>query len=140
MVYETKSYGLKVNKSKCVSNVDQDMKEFPWLGYLLNTENLDVYLDIGTPKDIKSSVITRFAQNSGDKLCTDCMMSIKSQHSDILFDSRFNSRKAINRNLYNNFYVAALRIETQVAATSKGTNDDFLFRKSYLFLYTFYYV
>ncbi|KAI8073538.1 hypothetical protein BDF21DRAFT_73308 [Thamnidium elegans] len=131
MIYETKKYGLKVNKSKCVSNVDQDMNEFPWLGYLLNTENLDVYLDIGQPNDIKSSVKTSFVQNPGNKLYTDCIMSIKSQYSDILFNSKFNSPNAISRNLYNNFYVAALRMETQATALSKGviksSNDDFLF-------------
>ncbi|GAA5806718.1 hypothetical protein MFLAVUS_000066 [Mucor flavus] len=63
MIHETKTYGLKVNR------------KFPWLGYLLNTENLDVFSDIGKPKDIKSSVTTRFARNPANKLYVDCVIN-----------------------------------------------------------------
>ncbi|CEI97026.1 hypothetical protein RMCBS344292_11169 [Rhizopus microsporus] len=46
MVTGLADYGITVNEEKCLSNLEDDMDEFPWLGYRFNTRNLNVHLDL----------------------------------------------------------------------------------------------
>ncbi|KAI9364614.1 hypothetical protein BD770DRAFT_150466 [Pilaira anomala] len=105
--------------------------KFSWIGYLLNTKTLDVYLDLPKPADIQSFVTTAFSGHPGEQLYAGCVRSIKLQFSPILMDGQFNCKETLTRNLYENFFSAALKMETQTTSLGKSiisfTNQDFLF-------------
>jgi|JXWR01.1.fsa_nt_gb hypothetical protein len=67
---ELPSYGVEVNQDKCFSNLDQDIKEFPWLGYLFNTKNLDVHINVTSYAflDIQSGTTVEYSKQPGKAL------------------------------------------------------------------------
>ncbi|CAO3702562.1 unnamed protein product [Rhizopus stolonifer] len=125
MTLELPKLGINVNQDKCLSNLEDDIEEFPWLGYLLNTKNLDVHIDVSnsTYNDLQSSSYINYSMQPGKALFVSQIKSIKHKIQDILVDSRFNSRDSIIRNLNDNFYITAKRLEiqtTKLAGSSHG--------------------
>ncbi|KAG1640946.1 hypothetical protein G6F44_006326 [Rhizopus delemar] len=122
MITELPSYGVEVNQDKCFSNLDQDIKEFPWLGYLFNTKNLDVHINVTSYAflDIQSGTTVEYNKQPGKALFFSQMRSIKHKLQDILVNPSFNSRPAIIRNLHDNFYIAARKLEIHVSKILKS--------------------
>ncbi|KAG2208288.1 hypothetical protein INT47_006144 [Mucor saturninus] len=113
LIHEIRMFGLRVNTDKCVSNIDDPIEEFSWLGYVFNTENLDVHLNLPNfiNSDVESMVTTEYSKHPGKALLRSCVSAIKGQYHDILMNSSMNSKQAIVRNLYELLYIAALKTE-----------------------------
>ncbi|KAG0748862.1 hypothetical protein G6F57_003036 [Rhizopus arrhizus] len=144
MITELPSYGVEVNQDKCFSNLDQDIKEFPWLGYLFNTKNLDVHINVTSYAflDIQSGTTVEYSKQPGKALFFSQIRSIKHKLQDILVNPSFNSRPTIIRNLHDNFYIAARKLEIHVSRILKSPggryNAKFIFGKrkfAYALLY-----
>ncbi|CAO0803249.1 unnamed protein product [Mucor circinelloides] len=115
-------FRVSVNKDKCVTNLDNDMPEFSWLGMIFNTKTLNVHIDKSKRQktDVTSLMTVEYSRKPSKMLLNSGVRAIKSKFYDILMDSEINSKQSISRNLYDNFEFAALKIECQVKALSNS--------------------
>lgn len=89
--------------------------------------------------DIESMITTEYSRHPGKSLLESCVRykekyytlhepnrlensAIKGRYHDILMDSNMNSRPAIIRNLYELFYIAAMKTEAHSTRLSKSIN------------------
>lgn len=113
---------LFIKKEKSSSNLTEDVEEFVWLGYRINSQTLDVSLD--QPQDylnnMKDSITTNYGSNPGRSLYTSCISDIRSKMFPILMDIEFNSKETVLKNLYDNFRIAAAKLESRTSNIAKS--------------------
>ncbi|OBZ91371.1 Telomerase reverse transcriptase [Choanephora cucurbitarum] len=122
MTTDILDFGFSVNKSKCVSNLEQDVDEFSWLGYKFNTKNLDIYIDTTRRRKqrVSSLLTVEYTRHPAKALLNTAVRTIKANFHPLLMDSTLHTKEAVKRNLYENFLFAALKMEGQLKALSKS--------------------
>ncbi|KAG2215923.1 hypothetical protein INT46_004179 [Mucor plumbeus] len=115
MTTDISDFKVSVNKDKCVTNINNDMPEFSWLGLTFDTKTLNVHIDKSARQkiDVTFSLTVEYSRKPSILLLNSGVRAIKSKFYDILMDSDINSKQSIARNLYDNFEFAALKIECQ---------------------------
>ncbi|CAO3692766.1 unnamed protein product [Rhizopus microsporus] len=127
MVTGLADYGITVNEEKCLSNLEDDMDEFPWLGYRFNTRNLNVHLDLAnaTYLDLVSTVTVDYVGNIEKTLLNSQVRNIKMKMNNILIHTDLNTIRAISRNFKDIFYLSARRLEIQTSKLYKSPRRFF---------------
>ncbi|CEG73056.1 hypothetical protein RMATCC62417_08512 [Rhizopus microsporus] len=127
MVTGLADYGITVNEEKCLSNFENDMDEFPWLGYLFNTRNLNVHLDLANAAylDLVSTVTVDYVGNIEKTLLNSQVRNIKIKMNNMLIHTDLNTIRSISRNFKDIFYLSARRLEIQTSKLYKSPRRFF---------------
>eukprot|EP00842_Homolaphlyctis_polyrhiza_P004059 jgi/Hompol1/4654/HPOL_001517-RA len=118
-------FGCKVNAAKTMTNfpcefsgttagIDQSHDVFPWCGLLIDIKSLEIttlpYSRRGTRGvRIADTLTVDVSNHPGQQLCKKLLQYIKLGCHPIFFDQEINSQNSVQRNIYTNYFMTAIR-------------------------------
>lgn len=122
-------YGCFINQSKTSTNFEFTYKGtnvanvyteqpclFPWCGYLINCETLDIQSDVSRyyGSFLSDSLTIDFGKNPVKKLYHKLAFYLKPKCHAIFLDTEFNSRDTVLLNIFENAIICAMKFHLYV--------------------------
>ncbi|CAK5268459.1 unnamed protein product [Mycena citricolor] len=118
-------YGCFISQDKTLTNFDYDghlnsiplAKGFPWCGYVMDTRDLSVSVEYSRyhDSDLKGTLTVTRGRRPGTAFKHKMLLLAKARTHVIFNDSTLNSQTAVLTNIYQNFLLCALKMNSYLS-------------------------